>query len=138
VNNHSAEAALRPIEDSPRRLWADRFEIVCVHGVAQDFCGDECLSVFENACKNASGTPDRLQDTEAIKARSLGVNRVEPIELPPALEGAQLDGVVLAGRYTLLDHDSALQRVMLLVADHGFEFAVGGPHGRGIGRWPEL
>ncbi len=102
-----------------------------MYNVAQDFCGDECPGVFENACKSAFRTLDRLQGTKAVEARGLGVSRVEPIELPPALEGAQPDGVLLAGRYTLLDHDRALRRVILLVAEHGLEFVVGGPHGSG-------
>lgn len=99
--------------------------------VAQDFCNDECLGVFENARKGAFKTLDRLQDTEAIEAWGLGVNRVEPIEQLLALEGAQPGGVLLAGRHTQLDHDRALQRVMPLVAKHGLEFVVGGPHSSG-------
>jgi D-threo-aldose 1-dehydrogenase len=62
------------------------------------------LSVFENACKSAFRTLDCLQDTEAIKARGLGVSRVKPIKRLLALQGAQPDGVLLAGRYTLLEH----------------------------------
>ena len=33
-----------------------------------------------------------------------------------------------AGRYTLLDHDRALQRVMPMVAERGLGIVVGGPY----------
>ena len=38
---------------------------------------------------------------------------------------------LLAGRYTLLDHDRALQRVMPLVAERGLGIVVGGPYSSG-------
>ncbi len=66
-----------------------------------------------------------------IKAWGLGVNRVEPIELLLALECPRPDGFLLAGRYTLLDHDRALQRVMPEVAERGLGIVVGGPYSSG-------
>src|SRR3954463_14508034 len=118
VNDYSADATLRSIEDSLKRLKTDRIEIVWVHDVAQDFYGDEWLAAFESARKGAFKTLDRLRDEGVIKAWGLGVNRVEPIELLLALEGPRPDGFLLAGRYTLLDHARALQRVMPMVAEH--------------------
>src|SRR3546814_16448673 len=41
VNDYSADATLRSIEDSLKRRKTDRIEIVFVHDVAQDFYGDE-------------------------------------------------------------------------------------------------
>lgn len=66
-----------------------------------------------------------------IKAWGLGVNRVEPIELLLDLQGPQPDGFLLAGRYTLLDHSRALQRVMPKVAERGLSIVVGGPYSSG-------
>ena len=131
VNDYSADATLRSIEDSLRRLQTDHIEIAWVHDVAQDFYGDEWLSIFESARKGAFKALDRLRDEGVIKAWGLGVNRVEPIELLLALEGAHPDGFLLAGRYTLLDHDRALQRVMPLVAERGLGIVVGGPYSSG-------
>jgi D-threo-aldose 1-dehydrogenase len=59
------------------------------------------------------------------------VNRVEPIELLLGLDTPRPDGFLLAGRYTLLDHDRALQRVMPLVAERGLGIVVGGPYSSG-------
>jgi D-threo-aldose 1-dehydrogenase len=131
VNDYSADGTLRSIEDSLKRLKTDHIEIVWVHDVAQDFYGDEWLGVFESARKGAFKTLDRLRDEGVIKAWGLGVNRVEPIELLLGLESNRPDGFLLAGRYTLLDHDRALQRVMPQVAARGLGIVVGGPYSSG-------
>lgn len=131
VNDYSHDATMRSIEDSLKRLKTDHIDIVWVHDVAQDFYGDEWLGVFESARKGAFRTLDRLRDDSVIKAWGLGVNRVEPIELLLALEGPRPDGFLLAGRYSLLDHDRALQRVMPTVAHRGLGIVVGGPYSSG-------
>lgn len=131
VNDYSEDATLRSIEDSLKRLKTDHIEIAWVHDVAQDFYGDEWLAVFEAARKGAFKTLDRLRDEGVIRAWGLGVNRVEPIELLLALEGRRPDGFLLAGRYTLLDHDRALQRVMPAVTERGLGIVVGGPYSSG-------
>jgi D-threo-aldose 1-dehydrogenase len=131
VNDYSEDATLRSIEDSLKRLKTDQIEIIWVHDVAQDFYGDEWLGVFESARKGAFRTLDRLRDENVIKAWGLGVNRVEPIELLLALDEPRPDGFLLAGRYTLLDHDRALQRVMPTVAERGLGIVVGGPYSSG-------
>src|SRR3546814_11306201 len=59
VNDYSADATLRSIEDSLKRLKTDRIEIVFVHDVAQDFYGDEWLGIFEGARKCALKALDR-------------------------------------------------------------------------------
>ncbi|MFC5357231.1 aldo/keto reductase [Azospirillum himalayense] len=131
VNDYSRDATLRSIEDSLKRLKTDRIEIVWVHDVAQDFYGDEWLGVFESARKGAFIALDRLRDEGVIMAWGLGVNRVEPIELVLALQGPSPDGFLLAGRYSLLDHDRALQRVMPMVAERNLGIVVGGPYSSG-------
>jgi len=131
VNDYSRDATLRSIEESLKRLATSHIDIAFVHDVAQDFYGDEWLSVFESARKGAFNTLDRLRDEGVIKAWGLGVNRVEPIELLLALEEPRPDGFLLAGRYTLLDHTRALQRVIPMVAEHELAIVVGGPYSSG-------
>lgn len=131
VNDYSEGATLRSIEDSLQRLKTDRIDIVWVHDIAQDFYGDEWLGMFETARKGAFKALDRLRDEGVIRAWGLGVNRVEPIELLLDLQGPRPDGFLLAGRYTLLDHSKALQRVMPQVAAKGLSIVVGGPYSSG-------
>jgi len=131
LHDYSEDATLRSIEESLKRLRTDRIEIVWVHDLAQDFYGDQWIGLFESARKGAFRTLDRLRDEGVIKAWGLGVNKVEPIELLLDLKEPRPDGFLLAGRYSLLDHDRALQRVMPAVAERGLGIVVGGPYSSG-------
>ena len=131
VHDYSHDATLRSIEDSLKRLRTDRIEIAFVHDLAQDFWGDNWLEKFEEARKGAFRALDRLRDEGVIKSWGLGVNHVEPIELVLALDEPKPDAFLLAGRYTLLDHAKALQRVMPTVAQRGLGIVAGGPYSSG-------
>lgn len=131
VNDYSYDATLHSLDDSLKRLRTDRVDIVWVHDVAQDFYSDEWLAVFETARKGAFRALHRLREEGVIKAWGLGVNRVEPIELLLDLDEPRPDGFLLAGRYTLLDHSRALQRVMPKVTERGLDIVIGGPYSSG-------
>jgi D-threo-aldose 1-dehydrogenase len=132
VNDYSADATLRSIEDSLKRLKTDRLDIVWIHDIAQDFYGDQWLQYFEQARTGAFKVLTRLREEGVIKAWGLGVNRVEPCELTLDLAEAQPDGFLLAGRYSLLDHERALQRLMTSAKAQNVEIVVGGPYSSGI------
>ncbi|MFD4985550.1 aldo/keto reductase [Streptomyces sp. NPDC058374] len=132
VNDYSADATLRSVEDSLRRLGTDRLDIVWVHDIAQDFYGDTWLHHFETARTGAFRALSKLRDEGVIKAWGLGVNKAEPIELTLDLDEPRPDGFLLAGRYTLLDHDRALQRLLPAAAERGVDMVVGGPYSSGV------
>ncbi|GJG98457.1 aldo/keto reductase [Cupriavidus pauculus] len=132
VVDYTADGTLRSIEDSLKRLETDRIDFVWIHDIAQDFYGDEWLSYFETARKGAFRALTRLREEGVIKAWGLGVNRVEPIELTLELSEAQPDGFLLAGRYSLLDHERALQRLMPKAAERQTHIVAGGPYSSGI------
>ncbi|MEW2514071.1 aldo/keto reductase [Streptomyces sp. NPDC046870] len=132
VNDYSADATLRSVEDSLVRLRTDRLDIVWVHDVAQDFYGDEWLARYESARTGAFRVLDRLRDEGVIKGWGLGVNRVEPLELTLDLDEPRPDAFLLAGRYTLLDHERALQRLLPAAAAQNVDIVVGGPYSSGI------
>ncbi|WP_109126036.1 aldo/keto reductase [Dyella sp. C11] len=132
INDYSVDGTLRSIEDSLKRLGTDRLDIVWVHDIAQDFYGDEWLARFEEARKGAFRALTRLRDEGVIKGWGLGVNRVEPLEITLDLDEAKPDGFLLAGRYSLLDHERALQRLMPAAAAQNVEIVVGGPYSSGI------
>ncbi|PHV40452.1 aldo/keto reductase [Janthinobacterium sp. BJB304] len=132
VDDYSADATLRSIEDSLKRLDTDRLDIVWVHDIAQDFHGDNWLAQFEIARTGAFRVLTRLREEGVIKAWGVGVNKVEPLELTLDLSEAQPDAFLLAGRYTLLDHERALQRLMPAAARQNVDIVVGGPYSSGI------
>ncbi|MDS1271847.1 aldo/keto reductase [Lipingzhangella sp. LS1_29] len=131
VDDYTESGTLRSIEDSLNRLQTDRLDIVWVHDVAQDFHGDQWLEVFEAARTGAFRALSRLRAEGVIRAWGLGVNRVEPCELTLDLEEPQPDAFLLAGRYTLLDHERALQRLLPAAHQQDVDIVVGGPYSSG-------
>ncbi|WP_306312491.1 aldo/keto reductase [Streptomyces hydrogenans] len=132
LHEWTAEATERSIEGSLKRLGTDRLDIVWVHDIAQDFHGDAWLGKFEEARTGAFRVLSRLRDEGVIKAWGLGVNKTEPIELTLALDEPKPDGFLLAGRYTLLDHEHALTRLLPMAQEQGVDMVVGGPYSSGI------
>ena len=132
INDYSADATLRSIEDSLKRLKTDRLDFVYIHDVAQDFYGDEWISQFEIARTGAFRALTQLRDEGVIKGWGLGVNKVESIELMLDLEEAKPNISLLAGRYSLLDHERALERVMPAAVKNNMDIVVGGPYSSGV------
>ncbi|QNK01360.1 aldo/keto reductase [Dyella telluris] len=132
VHDYSGDGTLRSIEDSLERLRLDRIDFVWVHDIAQDFYGDDWLARFEEARKGAFVVLSRLRDEGVIKGWGLGVNKVQPVEILLDLSEARPDATLLAGRYSLLDHELALQRLMPAAAAQGVDIVVGGPYSSGV------
>ena len=132
VLDYSEKGALTSIEGSLNRLGVDRLDFVFVHDVAQDFHGDGWLAQLETARTGAFRALARLREEGVITGWGLGVNLTEPVELTLGLTEVQPDATLLAGRYTLLDHEHALQRVMPTAAAQGVDIVIGAPYNSGI------
>src|SRR6516164_6196514 len=132
IYDYSEKGALRSIDDSLKRLGVDRIDFIWIHDVARDFFGDEWLGRFETARTGAFRALTRLREEGAIKAWGLGVNRVEPCELAIEMTENRPDAFLLAGRYTLLDHERALQRLMPAAAEKDVDIVIGGPYSSGV------
>jgi D-threo-aldose 1-dehydrogenase len=132
IYDYTGDGAKRSIDDSLERMGVDRVDFVWVHDLAQDFHGDEWLGQFEIARKGAFRALSKLRDEGVVKGWGLGVNRIEPIEVLLGLSDVKADGSLLAGRYTLLDHEGALQRLMPSALAKGVDIVVGGPYSSGV------
>jgi D-threo-aldose 1-dehydrogenase len=132
VYDYTEKGALKSIEGSLNRLGVDRLDFVFVHDPAQDFHGDGWLGQLETARTGAFRVLTRLREEGVIKGWGLGVNLTEPVEFTLGLTEAQPGIVLLAGRYTLLDHEHALQRLMPTAAAQGIDIVIGGPYNSGI------
>ena len=132
VYDYTAAGARKSIEDSLRRMNVDRIDFVWVHDVAQDFHGDGWLGMFDVARRGAFKALSELRDEGSIKGWGLGVNKVQPVEILLDLEETRPDATLLAGRYTLLDHELALQRLMPAAARKGVDIVIGGPYSSGV------
>jgi D-threo-aldose 1-dehydrogenase len=132
VYDSSEHGALKSIEDSLKRLDADRLDFVWVHDLAQDFHADAWIAQFETARTGAFRALSRLRNEGVIKGWGLGVNRIEPVELLLGLTEVKPDGTLLAGRYILLDHERALQRRTRAAVAKGGDIVIGGPYSSGV------
>ena len=132
IYDYSSDGAKRSIEDSLKRMGVDRIDFVWIHDLAQDFHGDEWIAQFEIARTGAMRALTKLREEKVVKGWGLGVNRIEPVELMLGLSETNADGTLLAGRYTLLDHERALQRLMPMAVEKGVQIVVGGPYSSGV------
>jgi D-threo-aldose 1-dehydrogenase len=132
IYDYTADGARRSIEDSLKLMGVDRIDFVWVHDVAQDCHGDDWIAQFETARKGAFRALAQLREQGVIKGWGLGVNRIEAVERMLGLSEVKPDGTLLAGRYTLLDHEHALQRLMPAAQAKGVDIVVGGPYSSGV------
>jgi D-threo-aldose 1-dehydrogenase len=132
VYDYTADGAVRSIEDSLTRMGVDHLDFVWIHDIARDFHGDNWIAQFEIAHRGAMVALTKLREEKVIKGWGLGVNRVEPCELTIEMTEVQPDAFLLAGRYTLLDHELALQRLMPACEAKKVDIVVGGPYSSGV------
>jgi D-threo-aldose 1-dehydrogenase len=127
--DYSYDAAIRSVEDSYQRLGLAQIEVAFVHDLAADHLGDAWEEQFEVARAGAFRALTELRDQRVIKGWGLGVNLTEPCIR--ALEQADPDVFLLAGRYSLLNQP-ALDRLFPTCADRGVHVVVGGPYNSGL------
>lgn len=132
VYDYTAQGTLKSIEDSLKRLGVDHLDFVWIHDVARDFHGDEWIARFETARNGAFRALEKLREQGVIKAWGLGTNRVEPCELAVDMTEFRPTALLVAGRYSLLDHQQALQRLMPACQKRNIDVVVGGPYSSGV------
>ncbi len=127
--DYSYDGTLRSIGDTLQRLGVARLDIVYVHDVDVATHGDAQPERFREAIDGACRALARLRDEGAIAGFGLGVNDWHVCI--DALAQADLDYLLLAGRYTLLDQ-TALPQLLPDCLRRGVRIVVGGPYNSGI------
>jgi D-threo-aldose 1-dehydrogenase len=127
--DYGYDATIRSVEDSCQRLGLARIDIAFVHDLAADHLGDAWEEQFAVARDGAFRALTRLRDEGVIRGWGLGVNLPEPCVR--ALEEADPDVFLLAGRYSLLNQP-ALERLFPLCEERGVHVVVGGPYNSGL------
>ena len=120
VRDYSADGARRSLEDSLRRLRLDRADIVLIHDP------DEHLA---EALDGAYAALAALRADGTVGAIGVGVNSASVAQW--FVSRCDLDCVLVAGRYTLLD-DSAARSLFPLCSDRGVAVLAGGVFNSGI------
>ncbi len=127
--DYSADGTLRGIEASLQRLGLARLDVVYVHDLDAATHGERAPQVLRQVLDEALPTLQRLKHEGVIRAVGLGVNDVAVVL--EVLREADIDALMLAGRYSLLDH-SALPGLLPQCAARGVHLALGGVFNSGI------
>jgi len=127
--DYSEKAAWLSVEQSLHRLGLPSIDIAFIHDVGEDTHGNAWRVQFDDAMAGAAKALTEMRRQGIIKAWGLGVNRVDPCLL--ALQQADPDIFLVAGRYTLLDH-TALDGLYVECARRGARVVAGGPYNSGL------
>lgn len=128
--DYSYDGIMRSVELSHARLGLNRIDMLYVHDIGVYTHGAErnafhLRQFFDTGLKALQ----ELKSSGAIKAFGLGVNEI-PVCLN-VLRETDLDCILLAGRYTLLDR-SAVAKLLPLCETKGTSLVVGGVFNSGI------
>lgn len=123
VNSWTRDDVHRSIEESLIRLNLDSVEIIYVHDPDVETYGEN------QALDEAFPALIELREQGVIKAIGCGMNEWQmPLKF---IQRFDLDIILLAGRYTLLDH-SGLAKFLPACVERDVKITVGGPYNSGI------
>lgn len=125
VFDFSADGVKRSLEASLRRLGTDRVDVALVHDPDEHM--DQALS-------EAIPVLSRLRDEGTVGAIGAGMNNTGP--LARLVRQADLDTILVAGRWNLLDR-SAADELLPLCVERGVEVVVGGVFKSGVLAGPD-
>ncbi len=127
--DYSAAGVRHSVEDSLQRLGLARLDVAFVHDCDAATHGAGADAVRRQVIDETLPAIDALKRDGLVRAVGLGVNDVRVVL--DVLREAELDVLLLAGRYSLLDH-SALPDLLPLCAARGVRIALGGAFNSGL------
>lgn len=101
--DYTYDAVQRQVQDSLQRMCQERFDILLVHDIDRSTHGDAQPERFQEALKGAFPALIKLREEGLVKAIGVGVNQASVCV--DVLEKVDIDVVLLAGRYTLLEQE---------------------------------
>jgi D-threo-aldose 1-dehydrogenase len=127
--DYRRDAVLRSLDDSLARLRRERVDILLAHDLGALTHGEEAERHLKDFLDGGYRALRALRDAGTIAAIGVGVNEIAVCER--LLDHVELDVILLAGRYTLLEQEAArplLDRCLAL----GVRVVIGGPYNSGI------
>ncbi|MBL8789030.1 MAG: aldo/keto reductase [Rhizobiales bacterium] len=130
--DYSYDGIYRSLEASFERLGVDSIDILLAHDLdifthKSAERRDHYMKVlFESGYKAMR----KLRDEGVVKAIGAGINEVEACAM--LARGGDFDLFLLAGRYTLLEQEAALDSLLPLLQERGIGIVLGGPYNSGI------
>jgi D-threo-aldose 1-dehydrogenase len=130
VYDYSFDGVMTSWRASKQRLGLARIDILYVHDIGRMTHGNQHEASFRQLTSGGGFRAlEELRSSDEISAFGLGVN--ETAICLDAMEHADLDVILLAGRYTLLEQD-ALNDLLPECARTRTSIVVGGPYNSGI------
>ncbi len=128
VFDYSSDAVRAQVEGSLTRLGVTRFGMLLVHDIGAMTHGDAHPAIFRQAMDGALPALRKMKDEGLVSAIGIGVNEIA-VSLA-TVRAADIDVVLLAGRYTLLEQ-AALAELLPECDARGVSVVVGGPFNSG-------
>lgn len=139
VFDYSRDGILKSFESSLRRLRRGRVDILLLHDVGRATHGERHEAMLRQALEEALPAMQDLKSSGACRAIGIGVN--EPAVCLEILPRFDLDCILLAGRYTLLEPhaeaDSPAGAVFAEAGRRGVGIVAGGPFNSGLLALPD-
>ena len=127
--DYSAAGVRRSIEDSLNRLGVQHIDVAYVHDCSVMTHGDRAAAVLQQVIHEAIPALHRLRSEGLVHRIGIAVSHWQTCVA--VLREADLDCLLLAGRYTLLDQ-SALPELLPMCQAKGVKIALGGAFNSGI------
>ncbi|WP_230636016.1 aldo/keto reductase [Sphingomonas sp. Leaf4] len=127
--DYSRDGVLRSFGESLRRLRRDRIDLLLAHDLGAMTHGADHLAMLATFLDGGYRAMRDLRDAGSIGAIGIGVNEIAVCE--ELLDRVELDAILLAGRYTLLEQ-AALDSLLPRCRSLGVEIILGGPYNSGI------
>jgi D-threo-aldose 1-dehydrogenase len=127
--DYSYDGTLRSLEHSLHRLGMNRVDILLIHDIDVWTHGDAYPDMLRLAMKGCYLALEKLRADGVVGAIGIGVN-----EIAPSVTFAQdtdIDCILLAGRYTLLEQ-AALDALLPACEAKNIGIILGGPYNSGI------
>ena len=129
VIDYSRDGILRSHEHSLARLGVDRIDVLYVHDLGRMQHGEAHEAQMRSLLGGGLAALEELKASGAVAAIGIGVNEVEVcLELLPRVN---MDVILLAGHYTLLDR-SAEARLLPALAGRDTRLVIGGLVNSGV------
>ena len=127
--DYSAAGVRKSVQDSLQRLGLARLDVAFVHDCDIQTHGPAYPQVLHQVIHEALPELCRMKQEGLLRHIGLGVNDVQVCL--DVLQKTDLDCLLLAGRYSLIDH-SALAHLLPECERHGVRIALGGVFNSGI------
>lgn len=127
--DYGAAGVRRSLEDSLQRTGLSRIDVLYIHDCDRETHGERAPQVLRQVIEETIPALQQMKREGLIRACGLGVNDVRVVE--DVLREADIDALLLAGRYSLLDH-SALAGLLPECLKRGVHIALGGVFNSGI------